>query len=338
MSKGNEAIHQLGIRLVGLYNIIVSVALMGGLLWLWPERAKDTSEWTELVAPEWLGHRPVGPDTRLLLVVLCMGALGSTVHAATSFASYVGNKRIVLSWTWWYLLRPFIGSSLAVLFYFVVRGGFLSTNSAATDISVYGVAAISGLAGMFSKQATDKLREVFDNLFRTEQGQGDDARLDKLGGAQPVTEVMIERRKMFAFEIEEGKTTSHVKVKDLHKMLGGVVTRVPVLNHADIAVCIMHQSMIYKFLADKSMSSVGQATSFDPDAFTLDEMLRDDEIRKMAQDTIAYVPVGATLAETKEAMEKIPRCQDAFVTETGDPTAPVVGWVTDSEVRRAVRA
>jgi hypothetical protein len=337
MTKGNEAIHLLGIRLVGFYSIVVSVALMGCLLWLWPERMKDTAEWSELLTPDWLGHRPVGPDTRLLLVVLCMGALGSTVHAATSFASYVGNKRIVLSWTWWYLLRPFIGASLAVLFYFVVRGGFLSTNSAATDVSVFGVAAISGLAGMFSKQATDKLREVFDNLFRTEQGQGDDARLDKLGRTQPVSEVMIKRAKIVAFEIDDGKTVADVKVKDLHKKLGGVVTRVPVLTRSGVAICIMHQSLIYKFLADKSMASVGQATTFDPSAFTLEDMLKDEEIQKLAQNTIAFVPSGATLAETKAAMDKIPQCQDAFVTETGDPTGPVLGWVTDSEVRRAER-
>ena len=32
------------------------------------------------------------------------------------------------------------------------------------------MAAVVGLAGMFSKQATDKLREVFENLFKTEKG------------------------------------------------------------------------------------------------------------------------------------------------------------------------
>ncbi len=31
--------------------------------------------------------------------------------------------------------------------------------------------AISGLVGMFSKQATDKLDELFNNLFKTEKEQ-----------------------------------------------------------------------------------------------------------------------------------------------------------------------
>jgi hypothetical protein len=44
---------------------------------------------------------------------------------------------------------------------------------------VYGIAAISGLVGLFSKQATDKLREVFDTAFRVNKG-GDSERADNL--------------------------------------------------------------------------------------------------------------------------------------------------------------
>ena len=46
--------------------------------------------------------------------------------------------------------------------------------------AAFGVAAIAGMTGMFSKQATDKLREVFETLF----GVKDD-RPDKLTGDRP---------------------------------------------------------------------------------------------------------------------------------------------------------
>ena len=54
------------------------------------------------------------------------------------------------------------------------RGGFLLLARSAEDITIspFGVGALSGLVGMFSKQATDKLREVFDNLFKTGRGKG----------------------------------------------------------------------------------------------------------------------------------------------------------------------
>ena len=112
-------------------------------------------------------------DERLLLLVIVAGILGAFVHGATSLADYIGNNNFNKSWTWFYLLRPAIGMSLALVFYFVIRGGFLSTTGGAADINPYGIAALAGLVGMFSKQATDKLGEVFGTLFRSAPGEGD---------------------------------------------------------------------------------------------------------------------------------------------------------------------
>lgn len=116
-------------------------------------------------------------EVRLLLIALLAGALGSYIHAATSFADYVGNRKLSGNWIWWYLLRPFIGMSLALIFYFVVRGGFISPSAGGTDMNPFGIAAMAGLVGMFSKNAIDKLNEVFTSLFGS---KGDDKRGDKL--------------------------------------------------------------------------------------------------------------------------------------------------------------
>jgi hypothetical protein len=43
---------------------------------------------------------------------------------------------------------------------------------------------LGGLVGLFSKQATDKLAEVFETLFRTEPGHGDDTREDSLANSE----------------------------------------------------------------------------------------------------------------------------------------------------------
>jgi hypothetical protein len=51
----------------------------------------------------------------------------------------------------------------------VVRGGFLSTGAEAGDISAFGIAAVAGVVGMFSKQAISKLKEVFDHLCKAEE-------------------------------------------------------------------------------------------------------------------------------------------------------------------------
>jgi hypothetical protein len=120
---------------------------------------------------------PLGSELRLIFIVALMGALGSLIHAMTSFASYIGNRKLARSWIWWFILRPFIAIPLALIFYFVVRGGFFTVSAGTEAISTFGIAGLAGLVGMFSKQAIDKLKEVFENLFKTTQP---DQRADKL--------------------------------------------------------------------------------------------------------------------------------------------------------------
>lgn len=138
--------------------------------------------------PFWLFGVKFQPtlEVRLLLLVLLAGAIGSYIHASSSFVDYLGNRTLISSWVWWYLLRPFIGMMLALLFYFVFRGGFITAGvnqggeAAASFINPFGIAALAGLVGMFSKVAADKLNEVFLTLFAPKAGQGDAKRGDKL--------------------------------------------------------------------------------------------------------------------------------------------------------------
>lgn len=331
--------YQWGILLIGVYQIVLSVLLLSLMFIIWPERSVDSKAWVRVIELGTLAW-PIGDDARLILIVMVTGALGSHVHAATSFATYVGNRRIRLSWAWWYVLRPFIGMAMALIFYFVVRGGLLSTGAAANDISVFGLAATAGLVGMFSKQAADKLRELFDTLFRTQQGEGDDARTDKLGGNLPVGSVMIPRHKIAAFVIPDGGSTGTVKLADLHKMLGGVVTRIPVLDPAEVPVCVIHQSLLYKFLADRAMATGASGTPgqlVNAGDFTLQDFLDAKGMSELVQDAVAYAKPAMLLSEAKDEMERLPNCQDVLVTENGRANEPLLGWLTDAELRRAAK-
>lgn len=179
------------ISVLGVVLVLVATVLFYLVGALWPEYVTTNGQRTLQSSPVnllfWTAQATKDPDLRLLLLVIVVGAVGSFLHAATSFVTYVGNRAFVASWLWWYLLRLPIGSATAVLFYFLLRGGLLSTNADAGDVSLFGMIAIAGLAGMFSKQASDKLGEIFDNLFRVAKGIGDDERKDKLE-AVPVIE------------------------------------------------------------------------------------------------------------------------------------------------------
>jgi hypothetical protein len=169
----------LGITLLGLYLLVIPLMLAYLLFVLWPSRPPITQV-TEVPTGASQGNVQEvallggfvrftpSDEARFILLVIVAGALGSYIHAATSFADYVGNRQIYSSWVWWYVLRTFVGLCLALIFYFVIRGGLLSAGATSADISPFGIAAVSGRVGMFSKQATDKLSELFDNLFKTD--------------------------------------------------------------------------------------------------------------------------------------------------------------------------
>jgi len=152
----------------GVYLILLNLLLLYVLLRLWPGQVPLRADHLQvkLIPGVWVPD--VWTEVRFLALVAAAGALGSYIHLATSFADYLGNRQFVQSWRWWYVLRPFIGSALALILYFVARGGLVAGGTGAGDLSPYGVTALGGLAGMFSKQATDKLRELFENLFKTQ--------------------------------------------------------------------------------------------------------------------------------------------------------------------------
>ena len=184
---------------LGLYVGLVGVLLVGLLISVWPaiekaststavpamtaERAADETERMSFFG---LFHLEVTAGMSLLILVALFGGLGSFIHAATSFVEYTGNRRLARSWSWWYMLRVPIGASLALIMYFAFRGGLFATSAAPGDVNPYGVAALAGAAGLFSKQATAKLEELFTTLFRVAPGKGDERLKDGLENPKPV--------------------------------------------------------------------------------------------------------------------------------------------------------
>ena len=178
------------IALLGVMLVIGASLLFYALLKVWPPEPwpKEASPIIFFTNIPFLRFRLESGslDQRLIVLVVIVGALGSFIHSATSFADYVGNRKFVDSWMWWYLLRPFVGSALALALYFVVRAGLLGLRggdaSPTESLSSYGVATLAAMSGLFSKQATDKLEEVFTTFFRPSPGKGDAKRGDKLDG------------------------------------------------------------------------------------------------------------------------------------------------------------
>ena len=109
----------------------------------------------------------VDREARLFLVVALAGALGGLVHALRSLTWYVGNRNLKYSWMMTYYLQPVVGAGLATITYAVLRGGLVlvTTQSSSDVVNPFGFAAIAGLVGLFSAQAAEWLKRVFEQVL-----------------------------------------------------------------------------------------------------------------------------------------------------------------------------
>jgi hypothetical protein len=161
---------------LGLYFIVLGLLIFYLLIATWP--AVDPNFTSRLNQPRIFGFQlKATADQRLFITVGIAGALGSLLHAMTSFGDYVGNRELAQSWVWYLILRTPVGIALALIFCIVMRAGFIAANipedyaltHPLTAVNPFGFAAGGALAGMFARQATDKLREIFDSLFKVSQ-------------------------------------------------------------------------------------------------------------------------------------------------------------------------
>lgn len=212
-----------------LLSLVMALVILTLMVRLWPDGTKVSM----------CGYA-LSPEKQLIVLVALGGALGAFVHMTTSLVDYIGAKKLMSQWIPWYLMRPFIGAALAVIFYLLILGGivnpYANQNTAAnnetnTEISIpeetnalpeenadsivtdslvsdsaamvmtdtpltheehkteilaneeekipqqgqmppvnpYGILAIACMSGMFSKHAIDKLKEVFEGLFRLKE-------------------------------------------------------------------------------------------------------------------------------------------------------------------------
>lgn len=193
---------------LGLYLILLSTVTVYLAIKLWPDCQGVACSNVDLAVLHWtISLGTIGPEQRLFWTAVLFGAIGSYIHVAASFSDYVGNRRLTRSWIWWFVLRTPIGIALALVFYAVIRAGFLTVNGVgdgSAAVNPFGIAAISALSGMFSKQATDKLNEVFSTLFKT---SGDQKRGDKL------TPTAVPKIDQIAANWDAGRTMVSLAIK-----------------------------------------------------------------------------------------------------------------------------
>src|SRR5258708_21897674 len=129
------------------------------LVIVWPTTTSTAAEPSRVLGINLL----LDEEQRLFVVVAVTGFLGGLLHSARSLYEYTGNRVLRRSWLLMYLSLPFVGGSLAVVFYVILRGGLITGTAA--QVNFFGFAAIAALVGLFSPEAAEKLKQIFSTLL-----------------------------------------------------------------------------------------------------------------------------------------------------------------------------
>src|SRR5215204_1330036 len=119
---------------------------------------------------------PAPSGRALFILIIFAGALGGIIHATRSLWWYVGHRALYWSWGLMYILLPFIGAAMALVFYLIIIAGFLP-NAPSRNVALF-VLATAALVGMFSQQAALKLTDIA-NAFFTKPGPGSESKPQK---------------------------------------------------------------------------------------------------------------------------------------------------------------
>jgi hypothetical protein len=124
--------------------------------------------------PDWiLKCVEAAPDIVNALVTMFGAGIGSAIATILGYLEHASEKKdFDQAYSPWYVGRPLMGMLLGLVFYFLLRDGLLAvvtTRAKPEDLSTAGLAGVGALVGLFSKEAIEKLRELFNTVFSTKK-------------------------------------------------------------------------------------------------------------------------------------------------------------------------
>ena len=178
------------------------------------------------------------------------------------------------------------------------------------------------LAFYFSKENLAAATQSVTDLSKALSG------MDKLK-AIPVREKM---RPLGAITTEQVPNGNEATLK-LSALLAKYASleRIIILSEKNVVRFLIYKAMVERYLSHVATNAVAPPQGVTVPDLTLKHLLDSDAgLRTLFQTSFGFVRSDATLADAKRVMDNIAKCQDVFVTETGNSSDPIVGWITDN--------
>jgi hypothetical protein len=144
--------------------------------------------------------------------------------------------------------------------------------------------------------------------------------------AVPAASRMIPKDHLYAIRIGQVRPEEILLGKLLDDLDNKHFNRLPVFDDNDRPLYVIHRSMFERFLADRIRGKRG-GPNFEN--LTLNDFLSDEAMKQFVKSTFVHIPNYASLDEAKQSMNAVADCRDAFITATGAPEEPILGWLTN---------
>ena len=178
------------------------------------------------------------------------------------------------------------------------------------------------LAFYFSKDSLAAATQSVSDLSKTLSS------LDKLKSF-PVAQKM---RPIAAITFEKIDVGTEDKVL-LSALLGkySSIERIIILDNHNVVRLLIYKSMIERYISGIATHATEPPSKHTIEQLTLKDLIdSSSEMVQLITTSFGFVAQSATLADAKQVMDKIPKCGDVFVTQTGNAGEPLMGWVTDN--------
>ncbi len=163
---GGSPVSVAGVVILSAFMAAAALFALYGMWRFWPAPAPATGSAPAAANFSYFNWRlSLSRDQQFFVVVALAGVIGAMLHGLRSLSTYIGERFLFRSWIPYYALLPLVGGLLATIVYLVLRAGLLPGGTTSSQPDPYGIAAIGALVGLFSAQAAEKLKAVFETLF-----------------------------------------------------------------------------------------------------------------------------------------------------------------------------
>jgi hypothetical protein len=161
------------------------------------------------------------------------------------------------------------------------------------------------------------------------------------GGA---TSTLTISEKMIPFQSIGGlydlskRTPDQIPLPELQREINnniGKITRQMFVD-GNVFRYVMHSSTLNAFLVGKLDPAAANAAPGGSPTLTFADLLRDPDTLSQISKLVVFVKASTTLVEAKAALDAVAGAQDIIVTGSGNASGPMLGWLTNVDLIKAL--